>query len=90
MGKKINLQTIIIILSILIISTIFYFLVLKNDESSELNTQIANPASVFCIEQGNNLTIKTNQDGSQSGYCVSPSNIECEEWAFFRGECNLS
>lgn len=50
------------------------------------NSQIANPASVYCEEQGGNSEIRTNEDGSQTGYCIF-ENFECEEWAFYKGEC---
>ena len=49
--------------------------------------QLPNPASEYCIEQGYNSTIRTNPDGSQTGYCIFPDGSECEEWAYFRGEC---
>lgn len=51
---------------------------------------LANPASVFCKEQGNRLEIRTASDGSQSGVCVFPDGSECDEWAYFRGECGPS
>jgi putative hemolysin len=47
-----------------------------------------NPASVYCEEQGGQLEIRTAEDGSQTGYCIFPDGSECEEWAFFRGECS--
>jgi len=50
--------------------------------------QIANPASTFCIDHKGTLNIKTANDGSQAGYCNFPNGIECEEWAFMRGECS--
>ena len=50
------------------------------------NSQLPNPASVYCKEQGGTLEIRTAEDGSQSGYCIF-DDFECEEWAFFRGEC---
>ena len=49
--------------------------------------QLPNPASKYCIEQGYNSTIRTNTDGSQTGYCIFPDGREWEEWAYFRGEC---
>jgi putative hemolysin len=49
--------------------------------------QMANPASVFCEEKGYKLEIRTAADGSQQGFCVFPDGSECDEWAFFRGEC---
>lgn len=48
---------------------------------------IANPASVYCQEQGGRLEIRTAEDGGQAGYCLFADGSECEEWAFFRGEC---
>jgi putative hemolysin len=55
----------------------------------EDNTQIANPASVYCIEQGGELRITDNEQG-QYGLCVFEDGSECEEWDFFRGECDRS
>ena len=46
-----------------------------------------NPASVFCVQKGNKLEIRTAADGSQSGICVFPDGSACDEWAYFRGEC---
>lgn len=48
---------------------------------------LPNPASVYCEQQGNTLEIRTAKDGSQSGVCIFPDGSECEEWAFYRGEC---
>jgi putative hemolysin len=47
---------------------------------------IANPASVYCVEQGGELEI-ASEAGGQVGYCHLQSGEVCEEWAFFRGEC---
>lgn len=46
-----------------------------------------NPASLFCEQQGNRLEIRTAADGSQSGACIFPDGSECDEWAYYRGEC---
>lgn len=59
----------------------------KQDESLTIDSKIANPASVYCEEQGHQLEIRTNPDGSQYGICIFPDSSECEEWAYFRGEC---
>jgi putative hemolysin len=50
------------------------------------NTQIANPASMFCIDNQGILKIRTAADGSQTGYCTIAGK-ECEEWSLMRGEC---
>jgi len=52
--------------------------------------QIPNPASKFCIDKGFQNKIVTNEDGSQTGFCmvlVNNKTVECEEWKYYRGEC---
>jgi hypothetical protein len=51
------------------------------------SSQLANPASVFCEDQGGTVEIRTAADGSQQGFCLFADGTECDEWAFFRGEC---
>jgi putative hemolysin len=48
---------------------------------------LPNPASIYCEEQGGRLEIRAAADGSQYGACVFPDGSECDEWAFYRGEC---
>jgi hypothetical protein len=50
---------------------------------------VANPASVYCTQNGNKLEIHTAADGSQNGVCVFPDASKCDEWAYFRGECGV-
>ncbi len=47
---------------------------------------MANPASVYCQQQGGKTDIRKEAKG-EVGYCVFPDKSECEEWAFQRGEC---
>lgn len=51
--------------------------------------QIANPASVNCVEVlGGQLDI-VDEEGGQVGYCHLPDGRVCEEWALMRdGACN--
>jgi uncharacterized protein len=46
--------------------------------------QIANPASVYCKDQGGETVIITAADGSQSGFCKFSDGRYCDEWQFFR------
>ncbi|MCB8992068.1 MAG: META domain-containing protein [Ardenticatenaceae bacterium] len=48
---------------------------------------LANPASVHCEEQGGTLEMHSDADGGQYGVCLFDDGSECEEWAYFRGEC---
>jgi putative hemolysin len=57
------------------------------DASTPTKAGLPNPASSYCEEQGYRLEIRTAVDGSQSGVCVFPDGNECDEWAYFRGEC---
>lgn len=48
---------------------------------------MANPASVYCEQNGNKYEIQTAADGSQSGVCIFPDGSTCDEWDYYRGEC---
>jgi hypothetical protein len=41
---------------------------------------------VYCEEQGGTVRIVETDDG-QVGICVFDDGRECEEWAYYRGEC---
>lgn len=56
---------------------------------------MANPASEYCIKQGGKLEIISEEPpeapgggGGQVGMCTLPGGQVCEEWTFYRGECN--
>jgi putative hemolysin len=51
------------------------------------DTNLANPASIYCVQQGGAEKIITDKDGNQSGLCVFPDGSQCDEWAYYRGEC---
>lgn len=56
-------------------------------ETAVGNANMPNPASVYCEEQGGVVEIRTGADGGQYGVCIFAGGSECDEWAFFRGEC---
>jgi hypothetical protein len=47
---------------------------------------LANPASVFCEEQGGTVEIVTDGAGNQSGVCHLPDGTEVDEWEYFRAQ----
>jgi uncharacterized protein len=55
-------------------------------EAEGTMANMANPASVYCEENGGKLEIR-DEAGGQVGYCIFPDGSECEEWAYMRGEC---
>jgi putative hemolysin len=50
------------------------------------DTGLPNSASVYCEEQGYTLETRTDENGTY-GVCIFTDGSECEEWAYFRGEC---
>ena len=48
---------------------------------------LANPASEYCVEQGGTVDIRQDSEGNQAGYCQFDDGSECDEWAYFRGDC---
>jgi putative hemolysin len=54
---------------------------------SQSTAQLANPASVRCLERGGMLRMERRPDGGEYGVCLFADNYQCEEWAMFRGEC---
>lgn len=56
---------------------------------TSLVVALPNPASVYCEQQGYNLEIRNDPQGNQYGVCIDNCGNECEEWAFYRGECSF-
>lgn len=61
----------------------------KTGQNLKKSSGLANPASVYCIGQGGNLSIREDKDGGQYGVCVLNNRSECEEWRYFNnnGTC---
>lgn len=59
----------------------------KPEDSGPASVNMANPASKFCVDNGYKSEIRTNPNGSQTGYCVFGNGKECPEWTYFRKEC---
>ena len=58
-----------------------------NRADDENQAGLANPASVYCQNQGGRLEIRTAADGGQIGICIFADGSECEEWSYYRAEC---
>jgi putative hemolysin len=102
-SKKVRMKSILTLTTILIlltscsapppqpmtapVPTVLHLTLPSAGEPAPTLAHIPNPASAYCEEQGNELEIRTAADGSQSGVCVFADGSECEEWAYFRGEC---
>jgi len=53
-----------------------------NKTSTEKNSELANPASVYCEENGGTLQIE-----EWAWLCIFSDGTYCEEWAYFSWEC---
>lgn len=60
---------------------------LATEVATQEGAGLANPASVFCADNGGALEIRNEANG-QVGYCIFADGSECEEWAYMRGECS--
>jgi hypothetical protein len=69
--------------------------IVEEDSTSEESTEeasqstgtvvgIANPASVYCEQQGGTLSIVEDAEGNQSGMCKLADGTEVEEWEYYR------
>ena len=74
--------------AISLLISLFVASVIVACSSSDEPGQIANPASEICVEQGGTLDIRKDASGGEVGYCQFDDGSECEEWAFFRGDCS--
>ncbi len=48
------------------------------------NAGIANPAAVWCIEQGHTYEIRKNPDGSEYGVCIFANATVVDAWDYYR------
>jgi putative hemolysin len=51
------------------------------------SAQLANPASLNCIDKGGTHAVERTPTGGEYGVCIFSGNRQCEEWALLRGEC---
>ena len=77
----------IVILCVLIIGCSRPIEVTSTEITGTPNVNIANPAAVFCEKQGYQIETRTDSAGNQYGMCLFTDGSECDEWAYFRGEC---
>lgn len=86
MRKKKIFQTVLyaLVACIVIFSLVYVIL----DHYKNTTFQIANPASVFCNENGGSLEIRNTTEG-QIGVCKFSDGTVCEEWDYYNGDCSV-
>jgi|GEM_PF-3375975 len=58
--------------------------VIANKDIASTTTSLANPASVFCLDQDGILEFRADVNGNQYAICVFDDGRACEEWEFYR------
>ena len=53
--------------------------------TTETPTQLANPASEYCVSQGGTVEL-VDEDEGQVGYCSLPDGRRIEEWEFYNSD----
>lgn len=92
MTKKTSIILVVVLAVLIIVLICLNFLIGNKAPSASLpvenqNPQIANPASVNCVDKGGTLSIVKRGDDGEYGICYFLDNRQCEEWALFRGDC---
>lgn len=56
----------------------------ETPKASEPMVGLANPASVFCLNQGGKSERRTDSNGGEYALCHLPNGQVVEEWEYFR------
>jgi hypothetical protein len=75
------------ILILIVLSTLVLAACGQEEPEPEGAVGMANPASVYCEEQGGTVVNKMRGELGEYGVCVFEDNLQCDEWAMYRGEC---
>ena len=59
----------------------------NDTENPDENLGMANPASVYCEENGGTLIPAEDEEWNQYAFCQIDEDTICEEWEYYRGEC---
>lgn len=76
-------KTLIIVLILIVAGAVYYF---GFGQKKEEESQLPNPAAVYCQEQGGILEHKTFEKGTR-GFCLFDDGSQCGQWDFYRGDC---
>lgn len=58
------------------------------NQSPSPGLQIANPASVYCVQQGGQVQIMRDANGAERGFCRLEDGKRIDEWEYFREQSN--
>jgi len=79
-------KALIIILILIVVGVVYYFGFGQKKENPEEESQLPNPAAVYCQEQGGTLKSVMFEKGIRS-FCLFDDDSQCGQWDFYRGDC---
>jgi len=79
-------KNILIVILILVAAGLVYYFGFYQKEAPGEETELPNPAAVYCQEQGGILEGLMSESGSKT-YCVFEDGSKCWQWDFYRGDC---
>lgn len=85
-GKLLKLGY-LLLMSALVISGCTLASTGQSPQPSDPKSNMPNPASVYCEQNGGKLELRQDASGGVSGVCIFADESECDEWAYFRSEC---
>lgn len=51
------------------------------------SAEVESPAALFCTQNGGRSVVLRTTGGNERGYCVFLDRSACEEWAYYRAQC---
>ena len=78
---KTKISFIIIVIVIAVALTVYFW------PKGEKEAELANPAAVYCLEQGGSLESMVFEKGER-GFCLFNDGSSCGQWDFFNGDCD--
>jgi putative hemolysin len=76
-------RILVVILIIAALALAYYFFFAEKEEE---NQELANPASVYCKENGGTIENVELPSGTNS-YCIFEDGSRCWEWTYYNGYC---
>ena len=90
MRRKIAVLSVILLLCLVLGCEKQEYMLSKEEAKQEKvkeQSGLANPASIYCMNQtGTEWSLRESKAG-QYGICIFPDGSWCEEWAYYRGWC---
>lgn len=84
--RNVVVSTTLFVSAVVLFAALLLIVFTKSPDANTENTRQTNVASEYCIEQEGEHVIRTSEYG-QYGVCVFADGSECDEWEYYRGQC---